>query len=251
MQTLVEKSGLNFKFGMRRKIICAIDTGDIERAGSIVKRLAPYVGAFKIGHALTLPYGLDVIDRLKEVGAERIFLDLKFHDIPNSVALGVREAAKRGVWMTTLHLSGGPAMITAAVEEAKEYADDQAPLLVGVSVLTSLDERTLHNDLGVTRGLLDHMLALSKMGVDCGLDGVVCSVHEVAAMRKSVGHSVIVTPGIRPRNAETHDQQRVGDARAALNEGSDYLVIGRYLTDSHDPLGALAELGLLDETAAT
>jgi len=234
---------------MRRKIICAIDTGDLVTALDIVKRIGPFVGAFKIGHALTLPHGLDVIDRLQDVGAERIFLDLKFHDIPSSVALGVREAAKHGVWMTTLHISGGPAMLTAAVEEAHEAAQDVEPLLIGVSVLTSIDEHTLRDHLGVQRGIQEHMVALSKLGVECGLDGVVCSCHEVSAIRSAIGHSIIVTPGIRPTNYDSHDQKRIGDARTALSDGSDYLVIGRVLTDATDPHQALRDLGLLEDEA--
>jgi len=236
---------------MRRKIICALDTGDIKVALDTVKRIGPFVGAFKIGHALTLPYGLDVIDRLQDAGADRIFLDLKFHDIPNSVALGVREAAKHGVWMTTMHVTGGPAMLTAAVMEANEFSADHAPLLIGVSVLTSLDERTLQGRLGVTRSLDEHMIELSKLGVECGLDGVVCSVHEVAEVRSVVGHAIIVTPGIRPTNYDSHDQMRVGGAIPALEAGSDYLVIGRVLTESQDPQVALHDLGLLvDEVAS-
>src|SRR5476649_2509411 len=120
---------------INKKVICALDTPDLDEAIRITTRLAPHVGAFKVGHALTLPHGLDVVDRLKDAGANRIFLDLKFHDIPNSVALAVSEAAKRGVWMMTLHISVGPAMMTAAVEEARSTGEDMRPLLVGVSVL--------------------------------------------------------------------------------------------------------------------
>ncbi|MBX3111781.1 MAG: orotidine-5'-phosphate decarboxylase [Fimbriimonadaceae bacterium] len=229
---------------MRHKIICALDTGDLDEALSTVKRLKQFCGAFKIGHGLTLPHGLDVIDRLRDAGAERVFLDLKFHDIPNSVAIGVREAAKRGVWMLTIHLSGGPAMVTAAVEEARAHAIDEAPILVGVSVLTSLNEHDLHDYLGTPRSVIEHMSVLSGMGVNCGLDGVVCSVHEAREIRAHIGHGVIVTPGIRPAHGETNDQRRVGDGRAAIEAGADYMVIGRALTSHSDPVRALAELGL-------
>jgi orotidine-5'-phosphate decarboxylase len=142
-------------------------------------------------------------------------------------------------------------MLTAAVMEANEFAADHAPLLIGVSVLTSLDERTLQDRLGVARGLNEHMIALSKLGVECGLDGVVCSVHEVADVRKVVGHAIIVTPGIRPVNYDTHDQMRVGGAVAALESGSDYLVIGRVLTEAADPQVALHDLGLLQDEAVS
>ncbi|MCW5935828.1 MAG: orotidine-5'-phosphate decarboxylase [Fimbriimonadaceae bacterium] len=233
---------------LKRKLVCALDMSDIDVAMDAVRRISPYVGAFKVGHALALPYGLDVIERLREAGAERIFLDLKFHDIPNSVALGVREAAKRGVWMATLHLSGGRAMITAAIEEAQAYAADEAPLLIGVSVLTSLDQECLSHDLGVSRSLHEHMVCLSKMGVENGLDGVVCSAQEISQIRPEIGsHAVIVTPGIRPANYERHDQQRVGDAVSALKDGADYLVIGRVLTNAADPHQAMLDLGLLQD----
>ncbi|HWD38903.1 MAG TPA: orotidine-5'-phosphate decarboxylase [Fimbriimonas sp.] len=230
-----------------KKVICALDTPDLDEAIRITRRLSPYVGAFKIGHVLTLPYGLDVIDRLQDAGASRIFLDLKFHDIPNTVALAVCEAARRNVWMLTLHIAGGPAMLTAAVEEANNCEVDRRPLLIGVSVLTSLDQNTLSNYLGIERSIEDQMVYLSKIAMDCELDGVVCSAQEIGPIREAVGHrGVIVTPGIRLPNTESHDQRRVGDARTALQSGADYLVIGRALIQSHDVLDTLAQFGLLD-----
>src|SRR5688572_18004868 len=171
---------------MVRKVICALDTGNLDEALQTTKKLSPHVGAFKIGHALTLSHGLDVIKRIQDAGAHRVFLDLKFHDIPNSVALAVCEAAKYNVWMLTLHISGGPAMIEAAVEEARSCGEESAPLLVGVSVLTSLDQHVLTDHLGVGRTLQDQMLYLSKLGIDCGLDGVVCSPQEVSAIRNQI-----------------------------------------------------------------
>ncbi|MBV6458695.1 MAG: Orotidine 5'-phosphate decarboxylase [Fimbriimonadaceae bacterium] len=230
---------------MTRKVICALDTGDLAEALSITKRLAHHVGAFKIGHSLTLQYGLDVIERLKDAGAQRVFLDLKFHDIPNSVALAVREATRRGVWMLTLHIAGGPAMMTAAEEEARGYAEDQPPLLVGVSVLTSLDQHVLTDHLGVQRKLEDHMAYLSRLAIDCGLDGVVCSAQEIKAVRGAISsNGIIVTPGIRPPQGEVHDQKRVGTATQALEDGADYLVIGRALTNCADVEVTLGSLGL-------
>lgn len=229
---------------MNRQVICALDTGDIDEAVRITKRLAPLVGAFKIGHGLTLQHGLSVIDTLQKAGAERIFLDLKFHDIPNSVAVAVCEAAKRGVWMMTLHISGGPAMLEAAVMEANQCSEETRPLLLGVSVLTSLDESTLQNKLGVQRKLEDHMVSLSKMAMDYELDGVVCSPQEVAAIRSAIGHGIIVTPGIRLSGGQTHDQVRFGDASSTLSSGADYLVIGRALTGSENPEAVLEQFGL-------
>lgn len=228
---------------MVRQVICALDTGDLDEALKITRRLSKHVSSFKIGHALTLPHGLEVVDRLKDAGAERIFLDLKFHDIPNSVALAVKEAARHGVWMMTLHITGGPAMIQAAVEEANEYSVERRPLLVGVSVLTSLDQHMLTNHLGVQRDLEDHMVQLSRIGMDYELDGVVCSPTEVVKIRAAIGHGIIVTPGIRQAGGEKHDQVRTGDAVATLKSGADYLVIGRALINSEDPDAALESFG--------
>ena len=230
---------------MNRQVICALDTSDLEEALSITRHLAPHVGAFKVGHALTLANGLSVVDRLHEAGANRIFLDLKFHDIPNSVALAVREAARRGVWMLTLHITGGPAMMTAAVEQARSYSENERPLLVGVSVLTSLDESTLR-EMGVTRSLDEQMVGLSELAMQYDLDGVVCSPFEVGKLRMALGaRGILVTPGIRLATGEAHDQKRVGEANDALANGADYLVIGRALTSSPDPVAALAGLGLV------
>ncbi|HSI72610.1 MAG TPA: orotidine-5'-phosphate decarboxylase [Fimbriimonas sp.] len=220
---------------MIRQVICALDTSNVDEAIGTVKKLSGHVGAFKVGHALTLPNGLSVISRLRDAGASRIFLDLKFHDIPNSVALAVREAARHGVWMMTLHIAGGPSMMTAAVEETRCYNEDERPLLVGVSVLTSLDQNILTNDLAVDRTIEEHMVHLSKLALECDMDGVVCSPQEVKALRTAFGHKgVIVTPGIRLSQGDTHDQKRTGDAGQALADGADYLVVGRALTHSQD-----------------
>jgi orotidine-5'-phosphate decarboxylase len=230
---------------MNRHVICALDTADLEEAIGTVRRLKDHVGTYKVGHALTLTHGLDVVDRLRDAGAARIFLDLKFHDIPNSVALAVREAAKRGVWMMTLHITGGPAMLTAAVEQARCYDESVRPLLVGVSVLTSLDEHILHDHIGVGRTVEEQVLYLSKLAIDLELDGVVCSAHEIKALRQTIGHhGVIVTPGIRMPNADLHDQKRTGDANQALADGADYLVIGRALTSAPDIVKTLEQFGL-------
>jgi len=230
---------------MNRHVICALDTPNLHEALTTVSRLKSHVSAFKIGHALTLPYGLEVIDRLTDAGAERVFLDLKFHDIPNSVALAVAEASKRNVWMMTLHISGGPAMITAAVEEAKSAGDAHRPLLIGVSVLTSLDQRVLSDYLGTTRSLEEQMVHLSAQAMEFDLDGVVCSAQEVKAIRAAVGNrGVIVTPGIRLPHMDSHDQVRVGNATEAIEHGADYVVIGRALASSHDPEQVLRQFGL-------
>jgi len=226
------------------KVVCALDTADVNAAKAIVKKLSPFVGAFKIGHALTLTNGLSVIDELRDAGANRIFLDLKFHDIPNSVALAVREATRRGVWMMTLHAVGGPAMMTAAVEEARAFGVENAPLLMSVCVLTSLDQDILTNDIGVNRSISEQTVALAKLTMECGMDGVICPAPEIKRVRDAIGHEgVIVTPGIRMDGGDVHDQRQVGTAQQALADGASYLVIGRALIDNPDPEKALSALG--------
>ena len=226
-----------------RKIICALDTPDLHEAVRTIRTLKDHVRAFKIGHALTLNHGLSVVEHLREEGAERVFLDLKFHDIPNSVGLAVREAARHGAWMVTVHIAGGPAMMAAAAAEARAFDDENRPCIVGVSVLTSLDQHTLTDHLGVSRSVEEHMVYLSKLAVDCDLDGVVCSAHEIRAIRGAVGpRGLIVTPGIRLASGDAHDQKRVGDARTALADGADYLVVGRALTGSPDPVRMLGQM---------
>lgn len=148
----------------------------------------------------------------------------------------------------TLHISGGPAMLAASVAEARAWSEGTGPLLVGVSVLTSLDQHVLTDHLGVNRTIEDHMVYLSKLAMDIDLDGVVCSAHEVKAIRSAIGHGIIVTPGIRVPNTDVHDQKRTGEASQALADGADYLVIGRALTSSEDPEKTLERLGF--ETAS-
>lgn len=230
---------------MVRKVICALDTNDKEEAKRIVRRLAGHIGGFKIGHALTLAHGMGVIAELQDAGAHRIFLDLKFHDIPNIVGLAIREASRYHVWMLTLHIVGGPAMMTAAVEEARSADVTEAPLLVGVAVLTSIDQTTLTEHIGVDRSIEEQKVVLSRLAVDCGLDGVVCAAPELKSVRRAIGTSpIIVTPGIRLPVQDRHDQVRVGEPHQALADGADYLVVGRTLTQCEDPEAELASLGL-------
>lgn len=223
---------------MTNQIIVALDTSDLDEALQLTESLSEHVCAFKVGHALTLPHGLRVLNQLREAGADRIFLDLKFHDIPNSVALAVREATERGVWMMTLHTVGGPAMMVAAVEEAHIPDEPEEPLLVGVSVLTSLDEHVLQDHLGVKRSLPEQMSYMSKLAVECGLDGVVCSPQEVKMVRETIGKGVIVVPGVRLHKAGINDHQRTGTPRQALEDGADYLVVGRAITSASSPADA-------------
>lgn len=230
---------------MNTHLIAAIDTPDVAEATATVRRLRDHVFAFKVGHALVLPNGLNVIDMLRDEGAQRIFLDMKFHDIPNSVALGVYEAARHGVWMMTVHASGGMAMMAAAVEAVRDASPEIPPCLVAVTVLTSVDQATLSDQLGVERTVHTQVLHLARQAIRAELDGVVCSGSDVEMLRRELGHEpILVTPGIRPAGGTVHDQKRTSTGGDALRLGANYLVVGRALTEAPDPEQALASLGL-------
>lgn len=213
-----------------QRVIVALDTDSEAQACEWVRRFALHGCGFKAGAGLVLASGLPVLDRLREAGAQRLFLDLKFHDIPHSVAIAVRTAARYGVWMLTLHATGGRAMMEAA-REAVEGLPDR-PLLMGVTVLTSLSGQDLQ-EVGVPSAPDEQVLRLASLAQQCGMDGIIASPQELPALRSRFGSGLlIVTPGIRLPSTETQDQQRTADPETALQAGADYLVMGRSLTGS-------------------
>ena len=194
----------------------------------------------KVGMELYYAEGPDIIHYLKDCG-HSIFLDLKLHDIPNTVAKAVSAAAELGVWMVNVHASGGPRMMTAARDALQVYGA-QRPLLIAVTVLTSMEQDEL-TAIGVQRPLEEQVLQLATLTQQCGLDGVVCSAREAAVLKQTLGAAFqLVTPGIRPANAELGDQRRVLTPVDAVRQGSDYLVIGRPITQAADPAAVLAEI---------
>jgi len=235
----------------RRKsqIIVALDTPHRDRALALVRTLRGQIVLFKVGLELYTAAGPSIVKDLKGLGAE-VFLDLKFHDIPNTVARAVAEAARLGVALTDLHLSGGPAMVRRAVDEMGAVCDldrIRRPALLGITVLTSLGREELAV-LGIGRSPEDQVLALAEIGKDAGLDGVVASARELPALRKRFGPDwILVTPGIRPEGSPADDQVRTLTPREAVEAGADYLVIGRPITGAPDPCGAAREIlrGLL------
>ena len=226
---------------MQRRIIVALDVDSLAEARRVVRLLAPYVQCFKIGKQLFVAAGPEVVRVVQRSGRD-VFLDLKFHDIPNTVAAAVIEAARLGVRFVDVHASGGPEMMRAAhAQVARRCREERLrrPLLLAVTVLTSLDAADLAA-VGVSATPARQVLRLARLAARSGMDGVVCSPHEIAALRRALGRRVtIVTPGVRPAGGATADQKRVLTPGAAIAAGADYLVIGRPIVQAADPQAAV------------
>lgn len=226
---------------LRKKIIVALDLDSSEKAVEMVQILKGEVGLFKVGLELFTACGPDVVRRIRTEGAA-VFLDLKLYDIPHTVARAVRQIARLGVEMLTLHAYGGPEMIQAAVEAASQEAGRLGiprPKLMGVTILTSQAASGGAQGPASIPGIsVEKMVVfMAKIAEREGLDGVIASPHEVNALRQNVGPKfLIVTPGIRPQGSDEHDQKRTATPQSAVEAGADYLVIGRPITQSADPL---------------
>ena len=221
------------------KIIVALDYADAAPALALVERLDPALCRLKVGKELFTVAGPELVRALVARGFE-VFLDLKFHDIPNTVAAACRAAAELGVWMLNVHASGGRRMMTAAQEALADLP--KPPLLIAVTVLTSMSAEDLA-EVGIVDAPADQVLRLARLTQNCKLDGVVCSAQEAAMLRASLGADFrLVTPGIRPAGADAGDQRRVMTPAEALRAGATDLVIGRPITAAPDPLGALKQI---------
>jgi orotidine-5'-phosphate decarboxylase len=233
-----------------QRLIVALDVESLAQAEALMDRLDGLVTRYKIGSQLFTAAGPAAVEAVRKRGAE-VFLDLKFHDIPNTVAGAAREATRAGVFMFNVHASGGRAMMRAAAEAAKATAGElrvRRPLVIAVTVLTSLDRATLHGELGVASSVEGHVLRLCDLARDAGLDGNVASPQEISLIRNALGRDwVIVTPGVRPAGAARDDQSRVATPGAAARAGAHYLVVGRPITAAPEPARAaeaiLAEMG--------
>jgi orotidine-5'-phosphate decarboxylase len=221
------------------RIIVPLDYPSARLAEEFVARVSPRECALKVGNELFTAAGPALVSRL--VGrAFRVFLDLKYHDIPNTVAQASKAAADLGVWMLNVHAGGGRAMMTAAREALAGFP--QRPLLIAVTVLTSLDDQELR-ELGIAEGAALHAGRLARLTHDCGFDGVVCSAWEAGAIKAAHGAGFLaVTPGIRLAEGNAHDQARVATPEAAVRAGADYLVIGRAITQAADPQATLTRI---------
>ncbi|PYN47323.1 MAG: orotidine-5'-phosphate decarboxylase [Candidatus Rokuibacteriota bacterium] len=234
------------------RILIALDVPSLDAADSLLGRLDGTLTGCKIGSQLFTAAGPAAIETARKRGF-RVFLDLKFHDIPNTVGLAVREATRLGVFMLNIHASGGLAMACAAADAATKAAGDFAiprPLCLGVTVLTSLDRRALQREVGVPTSVESHVLHLAALAREAGLDGCVASPQEISPLRLAMGPRwVIVTPGIRwekaaetPGASRPDDQVRVATPRRALAAGADYLVVGRPISAASDPAKAAAAI---------
>jgi orotidine-5'-phosphate decarboxylase len=224
---------------VKSNVIVALDYDNKHSALTLADRLDPKYCRVKVGKELFTAAGPSVVKELSDRGFD-VFLDLKFHDIPNTVAKALSAAADLGVWMANVHASGGSRMMSAAKQALGNSGSDM--LLIGVTVLTSMDTSDLE-EVGIKRTLSDQVLHLASMTKDSGLDGVVCSAQEARTLKESLGKDFkLVTPGIRLANSAADDQRRIVTPSDAMALGSDYLVIGRPITQSTDPLATLLEI---------
>jgi orotidine-5'-phosphate decarboxylase len=228
----------------RDRLIVALDVDSAAEARHLVDRLGDLAGAFKVGLQLFTAEGPSFVKELCDSG-HKIFLDLKFHDIPNTVAKAGIEAARLGVWMFNVHASGGNEMMRTAVSEVGEFCSKRSivkPKIIAVTVLTSSADDTLRQ-IGIERTAAEQALDLARLAEQSGLDGVVASPMETNEIRSACGREfLIVTPGVRPKNASIDDQKRVMTPSDAIRTGADHLVIGRPITGANDPKQAAEEI---------
>ena len=226
---------------MKEKICLALDVSTRPEALELVRALHDRTGMFKIGMQLFTAEGPSLVREIIEIGG-RVFLDLKFHDIPNTVRNAAIEAAKLGVSMMTIHTVGGTEMMRTVASELRSKFGRAKPLVVGVTVLTSLDDRSLA-ETGVLSGADAQVLRMAQLAESCGLDGVVCSPREIQRIREALAPDFkIVTPGIRMPGQSSDDQQRTATPHEAISAGADYIVVGRAVTHAANPRAALESL---------
>lgn len=220
-------------------VIVAMDYSDLASVEALADQLDPTQCRLKVGKELFTHCGPQVVHSIRDRGFD-VFLDLKFHDIPNTVAGAVKAAADLGVWMVNVHAAGGARMMEAAREALANY--QSVPSLIAVTVLTSMEQQDLQG-VGLDCEPVNQVMRLARLTRDCGLDGVVCSAQETEMLRKEIGSDFqLITPGIRPANTGAGDQRRIATPDAAMASGSSYLVIGRPITQHNDPLAALTAI---------
>jgi orotidine-5'-phosphate decarboxylase len=229
----------------RERLVLALDVDDFKKAEELVGKLNNYVGVFKIGSQLFTAEGAKVVNMINEREG-KVFLDLKFHDIPNTVARAAEVAAKLGVYIFNVHTSGGYEMMKAAAEATKKISlalGIRKPIILGVTLLTSINQEILEKEIGIKKELKEQVVHLAKLAKAAGLDGVVASPREIKEIRKACGEDfVILTPGIRSAGKSSDDQKRIMTPREAIKLGADFLVIGRPIRNASNPVEAAKEI---------
>jgi orotidine-5'-phosphate decarboxylase len=224
----------------RERLIVALDVKTPEEAIALIDTLSPVVDVFKVGVAPFTGYGQEVLDKLEDVG-KKVFLDLKFHDIPNTVKNAAYVSTAKGVFMLNFHCLGGKKMLRAAAEGAKEASaalGKKLPILLGVTILTSMDAEEMRA-IGLAGNVQEKVIELAQLASEAGMDGVVASAQEAETIKQSVGKDfVVVTPGVRPEWAAAGDQKRIGTPKGAIENGADYIVVGRPIIQAPDPQDA-------------
>ena len=230
---------------IKKRLVLALDVEDIEEAKQLVDELSPYIGTFKVGLQLFCGYGLEIVNYIKEKNAD-FFLDVKLHDIPNTVEKASFNVIKNGANFFNVHATGGVEMMKAARKgamEAVEKYGKKKPLILAVTVLTSINQETLSEELSNKKTVEEFVIQLAKNAHLAGLDGVVASAKELKAIKRELGDDFIVlTPGIRPKWSLKDDQQRVATPTSALNDGADYIVLGRAVTSAPDRKEAIEKI---------
>ena len=233
------------KLTARERLVLALDVDDFKKAEELVGKLSDYVGVFKIGSQLFTSEGGKVVNMVNDKGG-KVFLDLKFHDIPNTVARAAEVATELGVYIFNVHTSGGYEMMKAAAEASKKTSlalGIKKPIILGVTLLTSINQKILEKEIGIKKRLKEQVVHLAKLAKTAGLDGVVASPREIKEIRKACGEDfVILTPGIRPAGKSSDDQKRVMTPREAVKLGVDFLVIGRPIRNAANPVEAAKEI---------
>ncbi len=230
---------------IKDKLVLALDVEDIKEAKSLVDELSDYIGTFKVGLQLFCGYGLEIIDYIKQKNSN-FFLDVKLHDIPNTVEKASYNVIKNGANFFNVHATGGIEMMKAArkgADEAAEKFDRKKPIILAVTVLTSISQEVLTNELSNTKSVEDFVVQLAKNAHKAGLDGVVASAKEIKVIKKELGDDFIVlTPGIRPKWSLTDDQKRIATPSGAIKDGADYIVLGRAVTKAQNRLEAVKKI---------
>lgn len=230
---------------IRKKLVLALDVENIDEAKRLVDELSPYVGTFKVGLQLFCGYGLEIVNYIKEKNSD-FFLDVKLHDIPNTVEKASFNVIKNGANFFNVHATGGIEMMKAAkkgaMEAAKKY-NKKKPLVLAVTVLTSINQETLSRELSNKKSVEDFVIQLAKNAKTAGLDGVVASAKELKAIKNELGDDFIVlTPGIRPSWSNKDDQQRITTPKDAISDGADFIVLGRAVTKALDKTEAMEKI---------